>query len=161
MPDDPSPEVPERLWTVEEANGRLPALKELLPQMGGWVHRLRAIHEELKRLGSFWGKEIHATDHPDRELTHRLEGEFKTLTQRLENEVARLHHDGIELKDLDDGLVDFFARIDGEIVYLCWRQNEPEVGFYHTLSGGFRTRRPLTEGRSRALPRPRSGPASP
>jgi hypothetical protein len=161
MPEDPSPELPGRLWTVEEANAKLPALKELLPQMGGWVHRLRAIHEELKRLGAFWGKEIHAADHPDRELTHRLEGEFKTLTQRLETEVARLHRDGIELKGLDDGLVDFFSRINGELVYLCWRQDESEVGFYHTLTGGFQARRPLNDSRPRALPRPRSGPASP
>ena len=150
-----------RIWTVTEANARLPSLRELLPQMIGWVHRLRAVHEELGRLTGFWGKELQSPDNPDRDLAKRLGGEFKSLTQRLEHEVARLHDEGIEVKDLDEGLVDFCGLVNGEIVYLCWRHDEDDVAFYHTLTGGFSGRKPLKETGGRgSMPRPRSGAPS-
>lgn len=157
MADTSVPATVQRLWSVPEANARLEDLKELLPQMGGWVHRLRAIHEELQRMSAFWGRESGAPDQPDRPVTDRLDGEFKQLTKRIEEEVGRLHADGIEVKDLDSGLVDFLSRVDGELVFLCWRHGEDSVRFYHTLTGGFAARRPLPGTRRPAAARARSG----
>ncbi|MCI4346418.1 MAG: DUF2203 domain-containing protein [Thermoplasmata archaeon] len=146
---DPVPQsAPPRLWSVEEANGSLDKLRELLPQLKAWGVRLGKVHAELQRLSVFWGKELTAQDIPDRDLKLRLEEEWKRLTQRLESEVKRLQADGIEVKDLENGLVDFYSRRKGEVVYLCWRRGEPSVAYWHPLSGGFRTRRPL-EGKSR------------
>ena len=140
---------PARLWTVDEANVRVRGLAEFLPQLKAWVVRLRAVHEELHRLSSFWGRELDSADHPDRELKNRLDTEWANLTRRLEESVAALQAEGIEVKDLDAGLVDFYALQEGELVYLCWQRGEPEVAYYHTLEGGYRSRRPLP-GRSRA-----------
>ena len=50
---------------------------------------------------------------------------------------------GVEVKDLDEGLVDFPARREGEDVLLCWRLGEDEVGFWHSLEDGFAGRKPL------------------
>jgi hypothetical protein len=155
--DRPGPhrgESPPRLWTVEEANGRLAALRELLPQLRAWAVRLAKVHDELGRLKEFWGKEVDATDSPDRDLWVRLEDEWTRLGQRLEQEVLRLQTDGIEVKDLETGLVDFYSLRGGEVIFLCWQRGEAEVGHWHTLSGGFRTRRPIEgSGRSSSTPR--------
>jgi hypothetical protein len=140
--DSPLPQ-PGRLWTVEEANGHLDELRELLPQLRAWVVRLRKVHDELQRLAAFWGKEIDASDHPDGDLKHRLDVEWTELTARLEEQVARLQAEGIEVKDLESGLLDFYGLQNGEVVFLCWQRGEDEVGFYHTLDGGYRNRRPL------------------
>jgi hypothetical protein len=147
-----TPLHPPRLWTVAEANARLDSLRELLPQLKAWVVRLSEVHDGLERLQQFWGKEVDALDSPDRALKMRLEDEWKRLGARLENEVLALHREGIELKDLETGLVDFYCLRAGEVVYLCWQRGETEVGHWHALSGGFRSRRPLDARSDRERP---------
>jgi len=136
---------PARFWTVDEANLRLDGLRELLPRVRAWAVRLRAIAEERDRLSAFWGPEVRASDHPDRGLLDRLDQEASTLRGELDREVGALTSEGIEVKDLDTGLVDFYAVLDSEVVFLCWRRGEPDVGYFHRLDGGFRTRRPIAQ----------------
>ncbi|MGD0588679.1 MAG: DUF2203 domain-containing protein [Thermoplasmata archaeon] len=152
-PRDDSPIEPPRVWTVAEANARLPGLEELLPRLRGWVARLAEVHEQRERLSDFWGSEADAEDQPDHELKARLDSEWRHLTRRLEEAVGALHADGIEVKDLGSGLVDFYGIEDGEVVFLCWQRGEPVVGFYHALSGGFRTRRPIAGANRATSPR--------
>jgi hypothetical protein len=149
-----APEVPEppKLWTVSEADLRLDGLRELLPRLRAWAVRLQAIVEERERLASFWGTELNAPDHPDHGLLDRLDRETGTLRGQLDQEILGLHGEGIEVKDLDAGLVDFYGLVDREVVFLCWRRGEPSVAYYHRLDGGFRTRRPLDANRDGALP---------
>ena len=142
-PGGSPPVGPPRLWTVAEANARLSELEALLPRLHGWVARLAEVQEERERLASFWGAEADAEDQPDHELKSRLDAEWKHLTRRLDEAVGSLRSEGIEVKDLGTGLVDFYGIEDGEVVFLCWQRGEPSVGFYHSLSGGFRSRRPI------------------
>ena len=149
MPEEPSPKgpgprfPPPHLWEVDEANARLPGLRELLPQLRAWAARLAEVHAELGRLVRFWGDELASRDHPDHGLSGRLEAEWRNLTHRLDEAVTSLRQEGIEVKQLESGLVDFYAALGGEPVLLCWRLDEPEVGYYHSLEGGFAGRRPL------------------
>lgn len=145
---------PPRLWTADEANARLPALRELLPQLRSWATRLMEVQAELARLAQFWGEELASRDHPDHGLSERLEAEGRNLARRLDEAVGALRAEGIEVKQLETGLVDFFGLVDGELVFLCWRSDEREVAFYHPLGGGFAGRRPLPS-------EPRSVPTSP
>ncbi|MCI4317212.1 MAG: DUF2203 domain-containing protein [Thermoplasmata archaeon] len=144
---------PSRLWTLNEANERLEGLREQLPRLRAWVVRMRKVHEERQRLADFWGKEVNASDHPDAGLRTRLEEEGRTITENLEREVGLLKSEGIEVKDLESGLVDFYALEQGEVVFLCWQRGEEEVGFFHTLDGGYRTRRPLPDKSNRPATR--------
>jgi hypothetical protein len=50
---------------------------------------------------------------------------------------------GVLIKDPQIGLLDFYGRIDGRLVYLCWRYGEEALGYYHELEAGFAGRRPL------------------
>ena len=149
--------APPRLWTVEEANGRLAGLREILPRLRGWASRLAEVHAELGRLASFWGDELGSRDHPDHGLSGRLEAEWRNLGRRLEEAIESLRSEGIEVKQLESGLVDFYAMVDNELVFLCWRSDEPEVGFYHPLHGGFAGRRPLPA-RRHSVPTDARGP---
>jgi hypothetical protein len=123
----------------------LPRLRELLPQLRSWEHRLRRVHADRQRLSEFWGREFGASDMPDRPLRIRLEEESQDLTTKLEQSLEALKRDGIEVRDLDSGLVDFRSIREGEPVYLCWHRGERAVEFYHALDGGFRTRRPVAD----------------
>jgi hypothetical protein len=157
-PGEPPLPQPARFWTVTEANQRLVALKESLPQLRARVVRMRKVHDELHRLSGFWGKEVDAPDNPDRSLKLRLDGEWKELTGQIEEEVGRLKSEGIEVKDLESGLVDFYGLEDGEVVFLCWQRGEDEVGFYHSLEGGYRNRRPIPERTAPSVPRSAGSP---
>jgi len=157
-PEDAPPVGPPRLWTVAEANARLSELEELLPRLHGWANRLTEVHEERERLTTFWGSEADAEDQPDHELKSRLDAEFKHLGRRLDEAVGSLRAEGIEVKDLESGLVDFYAMRDGELVYLCWKRGEASVGFYHSLHGGYRSRRPIEESNPAPSARPQGPP---
>ncbi|MEM0129553.1 MAG: DUF2203 domain-containing protein [Thermoplasmata archaeon] len=134
-----------RFWTPAQANGRLPELGVLLGEMRTWVERLRVVHAELHRLRALWGREIDARDIPDRRHKDRLDQEWRALSRRLEETLLSLREEGIRISDLEEGLVDFYARRRGEVVFLCWRRGEDRIGFYHSLEGGFRGRRPLSD----------------
>ena len=50
---------------------------------------------------------------------------------------------GGELKDPLQGLVDFRTLADGREVYLCWREGEDSIEFWHEIDTGFGGRQPL------------------
>lgn len=129
-----------------------------MPRLRGWVARLREVHDETHRLASFWGADLDAPDHADHSLKQRLDAEWQNLTRRLEEAVAGLRREGIEVKDLEEGLVDFYGIQNGEVVFLCWRRGEPEVAYYHPITGSYRNRRPIPVASRPASPHPR-GPS--
>jgi hypothetical protein len=57
--------------------------------------------------------------------------------------VERLQALGVQVKDLDRGLVDFPALRDGEEVLLCWQVGEEVVAYWHGVDEGFAGRKPL------------------
>lgn len=118
-----------RIYTKEEADKLLPELRRVLAQMreakGG-------LEEALKRLPEARGLERKA-----------LEEEARFLKASLEADLQYLNRLGVFLKDLERGLVDFPARLEGQVVFLCWQEGEPEVLYWHPLAEGFRARRPL------------------
>jgi hypothetical protein len=50
---------------------------------------------------------------------------------------------GIEIKDINMGLIDFPALKDGHTVYLCWRYEEERILFWHEIDAGFAGRQPI------------------
>jgi hypothetical protein len=135
---------PARLWTVAEAEAELPRLRQSLRGIQQRLKELGEIQEELARLARFWGAEFESEDHPDAASRDRLQERVRRLTLDLQHEVEALHREGIELKDPEVGLVDFYAMRHGELVYLCWKMDEEGILAWHTLDGGFRGRQALT-----------------
>ncbi|SRR5581483_4900627 len=69
---------------------------------------------------------------------------FPPEMERLVELVSEFHERGIEVKDLDRGLIDFpHQRENGSVVYLCYILGEPAIQAWHTLEGGFQGRRSL------------------
>ncbi|MHB1501583.1 MAG: DUF2203 family protein [Candidatus Dormibacteria bacterium] len=122
--------IEERRYTVEQANRVLPELIQLLAQLQEAVGLATSEVARLAPLaghngGGSWASEI------------------LTAGQRAQERFSRLQSAGILLRDLETGLVDFPAQMDGQPVYLCWRLGEETVGFWHSRDRGFSARRPL------------------
>ena len=73
------------------------------------------------------------------ELRQELEGAHRDLRGLL----AAFSELGVQVKDIDRGLLDFPSVIDGQEALLCWQVGEPRIGFWHTEEDGFAGRRPL------------------
>lgn len=50
---------------------------------------------------------------------------------------------GIVLRDIDNGLLDFPGQRDGKDIFLCWKEGEAGVDFWHDPGSGFAGRQPL------------------
>ena len=69
--------------------------------------------------------------------------EHNRLAGAIQSALEKIHATGCVVKDLEVGLLDFPARINGEAVYLCWRLGEDRIRFYHAQDEGFSGRKPI------------------
>jgi hypothetical protein len=117
------------LWTVERANAALPRVAAALARIRDLVTEARREREETAGLREGNG-------HPA----------APRGTEELRAAVEALTAEGIILRDLDAGLVDFPAELaDGRRYLLCWVLGEPTVGWWHWPDTGFAGRRPLSD----------------
>jgi hypothetical protein len=65
--------------------------------------------------------------------------------QAAKDTLSEINAIGVQVKDLDIGLLDFPCRVDGEIVLLCWRMGEPTISHWHGTEEGYAGRRPIDE----------------
>lgn len=129
------------LFTVEEANR---ALREIRPL----VERIVALQGEIAALDRRIGVMSLAlagasASNPDAAECRALIGRRAELAHQIRDRLADLHGHGCVLKDVELGLVDFYALAGDRLVFLCWRLGEDEIAHWHTLDGGFSSRRPL------------------
>ena len=122
-----------RYFTVSEANELLPTIEpllaELLQRRARIVRARKQIEPLLTDLHSNVGGAVPS------EMTQ----EFVMIERLLEE----IQSHGCIVKDMNAGLVDFLAKIEGRDVYLCWRYGETEVAYYHELHTGYNGRQPV------------------
>ena len=128
-----------RFFTIEEATLDLARLRQWLPRLQARRRRLDVVQHKLGELtvkaaanGNLLEEEVHGTQR-----------EAQRLTEELSKLMTRINDLGCEIKDIEQGLVDFPSLREGREVYLCWRLGEEEIAFWHELDAGFGGRQPL------------------
>ena len=104
-------------------------------------------HLELMREALAWLRKASARLAPGESSNADLEPSplHEAALRQLATAQRRLEDAGVELKDVDRGLVDFPSVHEGRAILLCWLEGEPTVGWYHDRETGFSGRRPLAE----------------
>jgi hypothetical protein len=125
--------MPTHYFTVAEANTLLPRVKAVVSDLLEARQRILDAQPDLwpvleKAIGNGGSKKA---------------GELLVEFERIESSVNALSEMGCILKDINSGLVDFPTIRNGREVLLCWRYDEPEVGFWHDAEAGFAGRQPL------------------
>ncbi len=128
-----------RFYSIDQADARLDELAPLLGKLRADRTEVATARGELQRFRTTNGN----ADHAD-ELKAREE-RIRALVYRMERYVSQLVAWDITLRDIETGLVDFPALVNGRQVCLCWRLGEAHVGFWHELDAGFAGRRPLSD----------------
>jgi len=132
---------PARLFTLDEANALLPRISDLIELIQAKASQLGELHAQLED----FRERKRAGDHSEGEakIVQQVLGEANRISADLKAAMEDLLSLGCELKDVRMGLVDFPALRDERTVYLCWRQGEDEIRYWHELNTGFSGRQPL------------------
>ncbi|MGD0712724.1 MAG: DUF2203 domain-containing protein [Gaiellaceae bacterium] len=129
-----------RHFTPEEANAALGRVRPLVECMV--AHRqahAAALTRQEELEGHIRGNGGGIAPATLADAAAEVEREARELA-RLVDEIAE---HGAEVKDLDEGLIDFPALRRGETVLLCWKLGEDEIRYWHRVEDGFAGRRPL------------------
>jgi len=122
------------LFTPQEASKLLPDIKPKMKELIEKKKVVARLHNDIERYNLFGFRTA--------ELAEKA-AQLDALVEDMNRKVTELEDLGVEVKDLDYGLVDFPAEKYGEKVMLCWRYGEPEVAFWHKPDEGFNGRKSL------------------
>lgn len=136
-----------RTFTLSEAEALLPVLESLLRsamQSKALIEEADAELELLRsRIFMNGGTAVNVA------AVARRRAERDKAVQQAKDAVAEIDAAGVQVKDLDIGLLDFPCIVDGEIVLLCWKLGEQGVTHWHNTTEGFAGRKPIDERISR------------
>ena len=125
-----------RSYTIDEANALVPQVRAVLLQLAVEQRRLDASHAEMHR-------QLDANGDPGSAAAAvRQEAEVSEIREGMRTLLLHLGEMGIELRDVEMGLVDFPGQRDGAPIWLCWRLADPRVAFWHGTDEGYASRKP-------------------
>jgi hypothetical protein len=123
-----------KLFTPRDANKILPDIKRRFNSILIQKNQIAKLQRELQRL-----IESDSSYEPFIKKKQTLNVALSNLYKAIE----QLENTGVIIKSLDEGLLDFPSmRFDDE-VWLCWRDGEPEIKFWHSKQEGFMERKSL------------------
>ena len=129
-----------RHFTPEEANAALAVIAPLVERL---VAQRREHLDALERQEELEGRiRGNGGGIPPATLAEAA-GEVEQEARELARAIDEIAEQGVEVKDVDEGLIDFPALRGGETVLLCWRLGEDEIRYWHTVEDGFAGRREL------------------
>ena len=77
--------------------------------------------------------------------------QYVTIKQKLNSIVTKfyqaiedLESTGVVIKGVEEGLLDFPSKRFDEEVWLCWKEGEKEIKFWHEKDVGFSGRKPIS-----------------
>jgi len=133
----------ERTFTLQEAKSLLPVLESLLRTAITSKALIETVDGELQstahRVFLAGGMLLNIVQ------LARRKAEREKAVQRVKDAVAEIDATGVQVKDLDIGLLDFPCRVDDEIVLLCWKLGEADITHWHGVEEGFAGRKPIDE----------------
>ena len=121
-----------RYFTIKSANEALPSVIEKFNNLKKQKNEIMKAEQELQSSVSNFEEYMIQKQ--------KLNSEMTKFYQMIED----LESTGVSLKGLDQGLLDFPSKRFDEDVWLCWKDGETEIKFWHDMNSGFNGRKPIT-----------------
>jgi len=132
-----------KTFTIDEAQSLLPVLESLLKRAIEGKRAAQEVEAKLTELGRriylAGGMRVNVAEAGG--MRTEMDGHLQTVKES----VSEIDAIGVQVKDLDSGLLDFPCRMDDEVVLLCWRMGESAIEHWHTIEAGFSGRQPVDE----------------
>jgi hypothetical protein len=133
----------DRTFTLDEAQTLLPILESLLKQAIQGKKLIEEVDAELQETahrvflnGGTLVNVVHLA---------RRKAEREKAIQRIKDAIAEIDSTGVQVKDLEIGLLDFPCQVEGETLLLCWKLGEEKITHWHSTSEGFAGRKPIDD----------------
>jgi hypothetical protein len=138
----------DRTFTLDEAQSLLPVLESLLRTA---IHSKKLMEEVEGQMQALNQRIfLNGGTHVDVIPIARRKAERAKAEQRAKDALAEIDSIGVQVKDLDIGLLDFPCLVDGQIILLCWKLGEKSITHWHGTQEGFAGRKPVDERIARA-----------
>jgi hypothetical protein len=132
-----------KTFTLDEAQSMLPVVESLMKRALESKQAAEVIDGTLTALS----RRIHVSGGMSVDVSKvsasRIEMELHI--QRARETVQEIDEIGVQVKDLDTGLLDFPCTVEGEVVLLCWKFGETAIEHWHTVESGFKGRKPIDD----------------
>jgi hypothetical protein len=130
-----------KTFTLGEAQTLLPVVEALLRRAQAAGARAEELEQEMMQLS----RRIFLSGgmHVDVSVAARRRAEREKAEQEAKDTLVEIDSIGVQVNDLEEGLLDFPSVMDGKTVLLCWKLGEPAIAHWHTEEEGFAGRKPL------------------
>jgi len=132
-----------RTFTLDEAQMLLPVLESLLRSAINGKKVMEEVEVEMQELSHRIF--LNGGTHIDVVAVARRKAERGKAEQRAKDALAEIDSIGVQVKDIDTGLLDFPCEVEGQTVLLCWRMGEKSITHWHNTSEGFAGRKLIDE----------------
>src|SRR6478672_2550246 len=133
----------QKTFTLDEAHALLPVLSSLLKRSMDGKGVIEEVEKELQdlkhRILLSGGLMV------DVPAVAKRRAERDKAFQEIKDTLGEIDAIGVQVKDLDIGLLDFPCAVEDEVVLLCWKYGEEKIEFWHGMEEGFRGRKPIDE----------------
>ena len=133
----------DRTFTLQEAQNLLPVLESLLRTAMDGKKLIEAVDNELQELAHrvlmSGGLLVNVVQ------MARRKAEREKAIHRVKDTLAEINAIGVQVKDIEIGLLDFPCKVEGRVVLLCRKLGEQGITHWHTSSEGFAGRKPVDE----------------
>ena len=122
-------------FTIKSAN-------EILPSVIKKFQNLKKEKNEVLKLEQKLQVSVSTTNQLDQYIL--LKQQLNRAIIQFYGAIAELEQTGVMIKDIDQGLLDFPSKRFEEEIWLCWKEGETEIKFWHEIDSGFNGRKPIT-----------------
>ena len=133
----------DRTFSLDEAHMLLPILESLLRQAINAKKLIADVDNELQELAHRvflnGGMLLNVVQ------LARRKAEREKAIRRIKDALAEIDATGVQVKDIDIGLLDFPCKVEGEILLLCWKLGEAKITHWHGTEEGFAGRKPIDD----------------
>src|SRR5271154_7078258 len=138
----------DRTFTLDEAQTLLPVLESLLRSAISGKKVMEEVEAEMQSLNHRIF--LNGGTQVDVVAAARRKAERGKAEQRAKDALAEIDSIGVQVKDIDIGLLDFPCEVDGQIILLCWKLGEKSITHWHGTQEGLAGRKPIDERISKA-----------
>ena len=133
----------ERTFTLDEAQMLMPILESLLRQAINGKKLIEEVDAELQEMAH----RVFLNGGTLLNVVHlaRRKAERDKAIRRIKDALGEIDATGVQVKDLDIGLLDFPCKVEGEILLLCWKLGEGSITHWHGTEEGFSGRKPIDQ----------------
>lgn len=130
-------------YTLDQANAMIPFIKTILKDIQKLKSDIDGLILTAENDGFDIDQVMSSQDLTEAEESFRME--LDDRADQIHDLMLQMADKGIMLKDIDDGIVDFYTRIQGREAFLCWKWGENEITHWHDAKEGFSGRKNLME----------------